>query len=151
MYCLFCDVPCIVCVYMCTEQLPPGGYPIAVKYIISYMYIKLWLDTDIETAWKEGNTSGTRVEWVIYLLGSSIRLLHLMFLFRYVHLFLLLLLCFFLLHSFLTLFLSLSSAFFCFPFVCLILYLYFNLLFCLRLNYVFFSSPSVFYAMFFEY
>jgi len=29
MYCLFCDVPCIVCVYMCTEQLPPGGYPIA--------------------------------------------------------------------------------------------------------------------------
>jgi len=34
MYCLFCDVPCIVCVYMCTEQLPPGGYPTAVKYII---------------------------------------------------------------------------------------------------------------------
>jgi len=33
MYCLFCDVPCIVCVHMCTEQLPPGGYPIAVKYI----------------------------------------------------------------------------------------------------------------------
>jgi len=32
MYCLFCDVPCIVCVYMCTEQLPPDGYPIAVKY-----------------------------------------------------------------------------------------------------------------------
>ena len=36
MYCLACNVPCIVCVYMCTEQLPPGGYPIAVKYIISY-------------------------------------------------------------------------------------------------------------------
>ena len=36
MYCLFCDVPYIVCVYMCTEQLPPGGYPIAVKCIISY-------------------------------------------------------------------------------------------------------------------
>ena len=36
-YVLFvCDVPCIVCVYMCSEQLPPGGYPIAVKYIISY-------------------------------------------------------------------------------------------------------------------
>ena len=35
MYYLFCDVPCIVCVYMCTEQLPPGGYPIGVKYIIS--------------------------------------------------------------------------------------------------------------------
>jgi len=30
----FCDVPCIVCVYMCTVLLPPGGYPIAVKYMI---------------------------------------------------------------------------------------------------------------------
>jgi len=39
MYCLFCDVLCIVCVYMCTELLPPGGYPIAVKYIISYRII----------------------------------------------------------------------------------------------------------------
>jgi len=36
MYCLFCDVLYIVCLYMCTEQLPPGGYPIAVKYIVSY-------------------------------------------------------------------------------------------------------------------
>ena len=35
-HCLFCVVLCIVCVYMCTELLPPGGYPIAVKYIISY-------------------------------------------------------------------------------------------------------------------
>ena len=48
MYCLFCDVPCIVCVCICTEQLPPGGYPIAVKYIIlyhipyTYIYIFLW-------------------------------------------------------------------------------------------------------------
>jgi hypothetical protein len=25
-----------LCVYMCTELSPPGGYPIAVKYIISY-------------------------------------------------------------------------------------------------------------------
>jgi len=32
---LFRDVLSIVCVYMCTELLPPGGYPIAVKYIIS--------------------------------------------------------------------------------------------------------------------
>jgi len=31
MYCLFCDVHCIVCVYMYTELLPPGGYPIAVN------------------------------------------------------------------------------------------------------------------------
>jgi hypothetical protein len=36
-YVLFVSVVlCIVCVYMCTELLPPGGYPIAVKYIISY-------------------------------------------------------------------------------------------------------------------
>jgi hypothetical protein len=35
MCCLFCDVLFIVYVYTCTEQLPPGGYPIAVKYIIS--------------------------------------------------------------------------------------------------------------------
>jgi hypothetical protein len=34
MYCLFCVVLCIVCVYMCTELPPPGGYPIAVKYTI---------------------------------------------------------------------------------------------------------------------
>jgi len=33
---VFCDVLCIACVYMCTELLPPGGYQIAVKYIISY-------------------------------------------------------------------------------------------------------------------
>jgi hypothetical protein len=37
LYCLLCVVLCIVCVYMCTELLPPGGYPIAVKYIISYI------------------------------------------------------------------------------------------------------------------
>jgi hypothetical protein len=29
----FCDISCIVCVYKCTEQLPPGGRSIAVKYI----------------------------------------------------------------------------------------------------------------------
>jgi hypothetical protein len=33
-YELFCVIPCIVCVCMCTVLLPPGGYPIAVKYII---------------------------------------------------------------------------------------------------------------------
>jgi hypothetical protein len=38
MYCLFCDVPCIVCMYMFTEQLPPGGYSIAVKYISYHIY-----------------------------------------------------------------------------------------------------------------
>jgi len=35
-HCLFCDFLCIVCVYMRTELLPPGGYPVAVIYIISY-------------------------------------------------------------------------------------------------------------------
>jgi len=33
LYCLFCDVSYIVCVYRCAEQLLPGGYTIAVKYI----------------------------------------------------------------------------------------------------------------------
>ena len=33
MYCLFCVVLSIVCVYVCTVLLPPGGYPIAVKHI----------------------------------------------------------------------------------------------------------------------
>jgi len=50
---IFCVVLCIFvlfyvffvlcrslyCVYMCTVLLPPGGYPIAVKYIISYHII----------------------------------------------------------------------------------------------------------------
>ena len=31
MYCLSRVVLCIVCVYMCTELLPPGAYPIAVN------------------------------------------------------------------------------------------------------------------------
>jgi thioredoxin-related protein len=40
MYCTFYVVLYIVCVYMCTELLPPDGYPIAVnKYIISYHII----------------------------------------------------------------------------------------------------------------
>ena len=38
-YFLSCDVLRIVCVYMCNELLPPGGYLIAVnKYIISIIY-----------------------------------------------------------------------------------------------------------------
>jgi len=37
MVCLFCDFLCTVCVYMCTERLPPGGYPFAVKYIIHHI------------------------------------------------------------------------------------------------------------------
>jgi len=38
MYSLFCVVLCIVCVYMRTVVLPPGGYQIAVKYILSLYY-----------------------------------------------------------------------------------------------------------------
>jgi hypothetical protein len=39
LYCLFYVVLCIVCVYMCTVLLPPGGYPITVKYIIIIIII----------------------------------------------------------------------------------------------------------------
>ena len=53
MYCLFCVVLCIVCVYMCTVLLPPGGYPIAVKYIIPYQVCE-------NGRWKS-RTSVTRV------------------------------------------------------------------------------------------
>ena len=43
MYYLFCVVLCIVCVYMCTELLPPGRYTIAVnKYIIACLDMPLW-------------------------------------------------------------------------------------------------------------
>jgi hypothetical protein len=34
LFCVDCVVLCIVCVQMCTVLLPPGGNPIAVKYII---------------------------------------------------------------------------------------------------------------------
>jgi len=44
MYCLFCVVLCIVFVHMCTVLLPPGGYPLAVKYIIR-MLLKEILNT----------------------------------------------------------------------------------------------------------
>jgi len=47
MYCVFCDVPCIVCVYMRTVLLPPGSYPIAVKYISHH--IKTLAFTGIRT------------------------------------------------------------------------------------------------------
>jgi hypothetical protein len=53
MYCLFCVVLSIVCEYMCTGLLPPGGYSIAVTYIISYImschisYIKSYISYHI--------------------------------------------------------------------------------------------------------
>jgi hypothetical protein len=50
--CIVCVVLCIVClcrslhylcvcVWTCIELLPPGGYPIAVKYIISFFHFRL--------------------------------------------------------------------------------------------------------------
>jgi hypothetical protein len=42
MYWLFCDLLSIVCVYMCTVLLPPGGYPIAVSKYISYHNKWMW-------------------------------------------------------------------------------------------------------------
>jgi len=44
MYCLFCVVLCIACVYMYTVLLPPGGYPVSVEYIASYHMTKLKID-----------------------------------------------------------------------------------------------------------
>jgi hypothetical protein len=45
---------CIVCfvsfcvLFVCTELLPPGGYPIAVnKYIISYLYIYIYISVSV--------------------------------------------------------------------------------------------------------
>jgi len=44
MYCLFCVVLCIVCVYMYTVLLPPGGYPVAVnKYIVACLVYFHWM------------------------------------------------------------------------------------------------------------
>jgi hypothetical protein len=38
-------------VYICTEQLPPGGYPIAIKYISyqSFIYYLKFLSGSFET------------------------------------------------------------------------------------------------------
>jgi len=61
-YCLFCVVLCIVCVYMCTEILPPGGYPIAVKYIISYnfsKYFPLFLVNQLSFCGRSFSVTGT--------------------------------------------------------------------------------------------
>ena len=42
MYCLFYVVLCIFCVCMCAVLLPPGGYPIAVKYIVYHIDRLRW-------------------------------------------------------------------------------------------------------------
>jgi len=54
-YCLFCDVLCTVCVHMCTELLSPGGYPIAVKYIIS---LKATYLLQVDNLWQTIPTLG---------------------------------------------------------------------------------------------
>ena len=41
LFVLFRSLYCL-CVYMCTELLRPGGYPVTVKYIISYHICILW-------------------------------------------------------------------------------------------------------------
>jgi hypothetical protein len=40
MYCLFCVVLCIVCMYKCTVLLPPGVNSIAVKngYVVLFLF-----------------------------------------------------------------------------------------------------------------
>ena len=61
MYFLFCVVLCIVCVYMCSELLPPGGYPIAVKYIIYHILYIGPSKFSLKAALKSRNMSLTAV------------------------------------------------------------------------------------------
>jgi hypothetical protein len=43
-----CVVLCIVCVYMCTVLLPPGGYPIAVNgCIITCLKVTKWVEVQL--------------------------------------------------------------------------------------------------------
>jgi hypothetical protein len=52
LYVLFvlCRFLYCLCVYMCTVLLPPGGYPIAVKCIISPIFISYFLPYSQEKA-----------------------------------------------------------------------------------------------------
>jgi len=78
MYCLFRDVLCIVCVYMCTVLPPPGGYPIAVKYIISYQKNYLLVALAERQWWGKNHTNYQREDFpnIYYnlLLNSNERL-----------------------------------------------------------------------------
>jgi len=79
MYCLFCVVLCIVCAYMCTELLPPGDYPIAVKYIITYRDISYHMNYQrcsrtccnrlhskrLQTLWKQRQKNATK-RWYLF-------------------------------------------------------------------------------------
>jgi hypothetical protein len=69
LYCLFCDVSCI-CVYMCTEQLPPGGHPNAVKYISCHIlsYIITYIICNIISY-----IICNIISYIIYLLGLKIK------------------------------------------------------------------------------
>jgi hypothetical protein len=58
MYSLFCDVPCVIYVYMRTEQLPPGGYSIAVKYISYHIFSR-------------GPVSNSKPKLTFYLLENT--------------------------------------------------------------------------------
>jgi len=49
---MYCCVSFSVCVYMCTVLLPPGGYPFAVKYIISCHITSNGSDVTSSEKWK---------------------------------------------------------------------------------------------------
>jgi hypothetical protein len=86
MYCLFCDVLCIVYVYMCTVLLPPGGYPIAVN---KYIYLSDWVDrtfdndvlenTRISCPCRDSNSGSSNpyashyTDWVTRSWGKSVK------------------------------------------------------------------------------
>ena len=65
LFCVDCVVLCTVCVSMCTVLLPPGVYPIAVKYIISYhISASLWFYykniSRCTVLWKSNSTLHSR-------------------------------------------------------------------------------------------
>jgi len=63
-------VLCIISVYMCTELLPPGGYPIAVKYIISNDFIILvYIQRELLTSLRP------EVHWISKIITSPPKIL----------------------------------------------------------------------------
>ena len=85
-YCLFCVILCIVCVYTCTVLLPPGGYPIAVKYIIyviTYLYIISYIISHLqknrnlsESAWSQRSIDDSLVPISCFYVYSFCKVQH---------------------------------------------------------------------------